>query len=77
MSQAVLERTTLKVGSNNYENRFIAKGEILVFDGFLKDFLWIFERFLMDFRPQNQQKITQKSINESSQWHTRTNQKNV
>ena len=39
MSQAKLERTTLKVGSNSYENLFIAKGEILIFDGFLKVYL--------------------------------------
>ena len=39
MSQAKLERTTLKVGSNTYENLFIAKGEILIFDGFLKVYL--------------------------------------
>ena len=39
MSQAKLERTTLKIGSDNYENVFIAKGEILVFDGFLKVYL--------------------------------------
>ena len=39
MSQAELERTSLKVGSNNYENAFIAKGEILVFEGFLKVYL--------------------------------------
>ncbi len=39
MSQAKLERTTLKVGSNTYESLFIAKGEILTFDGFLKVYL--------------------------------------
>ena len=39
MSQAKLERTTLKVGSNTYENLFIAKGEILIFDGFLRVYL--------------------------------------
>ena len=39
MSQAKLERTTLKVGSNSYENLFITKGEILIFDGFLKVYL--------------------------------------
>ena len=39
MSPAKLERTTLKVGTNTYENLFIAKGEILTFDGFLKVYL--------------------------------------
>ena len=39
MSQAKLERTTLKVGSNTYKSLFIAKGEILTFDGFLKVYL--------------------------------------
>ena len=39
MSQAKLERTTLEVGSNKYKNLFIAKGEILIFDGFLKVYL--------------------------------------
>ena len=39
MSQAKLERTILKVGSNSCENLFIAKGEILIFDGFLKVYL--------------------------------------
>tara|TARA_B100000925_G_scaffold288354_1_gene269184 strand:- start:1319 stop:3790 length:2472 start_codon:yes stop_codon:yes gene_type:complete len=39
MSQAKLERTTLKVGSNIYKNLFVAKGEILTFDGFLKVYL--------------------------------------
>ena len=39
MSQAKLERTILKVGSNKYENLFITRGEILIFDGFLKVYL--------------------------------------
>jgi len=39
MSQAKLERTTLKVGCDKYNNEFIAKGEILTFDGFLKVYL--------------------------------------
>ena len=39
MSPAKLERTTLKVGTNTYENLFIAKGEILTFDGFLRVYL--------------------------------------
>jgi DNA topoisomerase-1 len=39
MSQAKLERTTLKISSNTYENMFIAKGEMLIFDGFLKVYL--------------------------------------
>ncbi len=39
MSPAKLERTTLKVGTNTYENLFIAKGEILTFEGFLKVYL--------------------------------------
>ena len=39
MSPAKLERTTLKVGTNTYNNVFIAKGEILIFDGFLKVYL--------------------------------------
>ncbi len=39
MSQAKLERTILKVGSNIYKSLFVAKGEILIFDGFLKVYL--------------------------------------
>ena len=39
MSQAKLERTILKVGSNKYENLYITRGEILIFDGFLKVYL--------------------------------------
>ena len=39
MSQAKLERTTLKVGSNTYQKVFVAKGEILILMGFLKVYL--------------------------------------
>ena len=36
MSDAILERTTFKIASNNYNNEFSAKGEVIKFDGFLK-----------------------------------------
>ncbi len=39
MSQAKLERTALRIGSNTHENIFISKGEILTFDGFLRVYL--------------------------------------
>ena len=36
MSDAILERTTFKIASNNYNNEFSSKGEVIKFDGFLK-----------------------------------------
>ena len=36
MSEAQLERTTATIGISNREERFIAKGEVIKFDGFLK-----------------------------------------
>ncbi|MBL6649212.1 MAG: type I DNA topoisomerase [Flavobacteriaceae bacterium] len=39
MSDAILERTTLKISSNKYDNQFTAKGEIVKFDGFLKVYI--------------------------------------
>ena len=39
MSNAKLERTTVTIDSSNHEKNFIAKGEVIVFDGFLKVYL--------------------------------------
>tara|TARA_B100001093_G_scaffold517595_1_gene599622 strand:- start:2789 stop:5194 length:2406 start_codon:yes stop_codon:yes gene_type:complete len=39
MSNAKLERTTLTIDSSNHEKNFIAKGEVIIFDGFLKVYL--------------------------------------
>ncbi|MBI2257357.1 MAG: type I DNA topoisomerase [Flavobacteriia bacterium] len=39
MSAAKLERTTVKIGSKNLEEHFVAKGEVIKFDGFLKVYL--------------------------------------
>ena len=39
MSDAQLERTTAKINISNSEERFIAKGEVIKFDGFLKVYL--------------------------------------
>ena len=39
MAQAQLERTTIKIGGLNGSNYFQAKGEVIVFDGFLKVYL--------------------------------------
>ena len=39
MSDAVLERTTLKISSNKYDDQFTSKGEIVKFDGFLKVYI--------------------------------------
>ena len=39
MAQAQLERTTIKIGGLNGSNYFHAKGEVIVFDGFLKVYL--------------------------------------
>ena len=39
MSNAKLERTTITIDSSNHEKNFIAKGEVIVFDGFLKVYL--------------------------------------
>jgi DNA topoisomerase-1 len=39
MSDANLERTTFKIGSNNYSDQFITKGEVIKFDGFLKVYI--------------------------------------
>ena len=36
MSNAMLEKTNVKIKSSNYENLFIATGQIVKFDGFLK-----------------------------------------
>ena len=39
MSDAILERTILKISSDKYENQFTCKGEIIQFDGFLKVYI--------------------------------------
>ena len=39
MSNAKLERTTVIIDSSNHEKNFIAKGEVIIFDGFLKVYL--------------------------------------
>ena len=39
MSNAKLERTTIKIGNQNLEDVFNAKGEVIKFDGFLKVYL--------------------------------------
>lgn len=39
MSNAKLERTTITIDSSNHEKNFIAKGEVIVFDGFLKVYM--------------------------------------
>jgi DNA topoisomerase-1 len=39
MAKAQLERTTIKIGGLNGSNYFQAKGEVIVFDGFLKVYL--------------------------------------
>lgn len=39
MSPAELERTTIKIGASGVEDIFIAKGEVIKFDGFLKVYL--------------------------------------
>lgn len=39
MSNASLERTTVTIDHSNDEKNFIAKGEVIVFDGFLKVYL--------------------------------------
>jgi len=39
MSLAKLERTTARISSNKHEHEFVARGEVVVFDGFLKLYL--------------------------------------
>lgn len=39
MSDAQLERTNVKIKSNSYQEEFIANGEVIKFDGFLKVYL--------------------------------------
>ncbi len=39
MSDAQLERTTVKIGANELDDKFISKGEVVKFDGFLKVYL--------------------------------------
>lgn len=39
MSEAKLERTTIKIGSGSIADHFQAKGEVITFDGFLKVYL--------------------------------------
>ena len=39
MSDALLERTILKISSDKYDNQFTCKGEVIKFDGFLKVYI--------------------------------------
>jgi DNA topoisomerase-1 len=39
MSDALLERTILKISSNQFDNQFTCKGEVIKFDGFLKVYI--------------------------------------
>ena len=39
MSDALLERTILKISSDQYDNQFTCKGEVIKFDGFLKVYI--------------------------------------
>lgn len=39
MADAKLERTTVKIKGDKFEHLFVAKGEVLIFDGFLKLYL--------------------------------------
>jgi DNA topoisomerase-1 len=39
MSEALLEKTTVTIKISNSENKFIAKGEVIKFDGFLKVYI--------------------------------------
>ena len=39
MSDAILERTILKISSDQYDNQFTCKGEVIKFDGFLKVYI--------------------------------------
>lgn len=39
MADAKLERTTIKISGDKLEEQFVAKGEVIVFDGFLKVYL--------------------------------------
>ncbi|MEA3317362.1 MAG: type I DNA topoisomerase, partial [Bacteroidota bacterium] len=43
MSDAKLEKTTINIDNSNYHLKFIAKGEILKFDGFLKVYFESFD----------------------------------
>ncbi len=43
MSDAILEKTTINIDNSNHNLNFIAKGEILKFDGFLKVYLESFD----------------------------------
>jgi DNA topoisomerase I len=40
MADAKLERTTIKIGNEKLSDMFQAKGEVILFDGFLKGLLW-------------------------------------
>ena len=39
MSDAKLERTTIKIGADAHQEQFTANGEVIKFDGFLKEYL--------------------------------------
>ncbi len=39
MSEAELERTNVKIDANNHSEQFVASGEVLLFEGFLKVYL--------------------------------------
>ena len=45
MSNAKLERTIVTIDSSNHEKNFIAKGEVIIFDGFLKVYLRVPRRW--------------------------------
>ena len=39
MSDAQLERTQIEISANNHSDKFVAKGEVITFDGFLKVYI--------------------------------------
>lgn len=39
MADAILEKTTVNIGISNHQEKFIATGEVLIFDGFLKVYI--------------------------------------
>ncbi|HSP39967.1 MAG TPA: type I DNA topoisomerase, partial [Gillisia sp.] len=39
MSEAILERTSVKIEANKHDKHFTANGEVLIFDGFLKVYI--------------------------------------
>lgn len=60
MSHAQLERTTIKIGASNVQDAFVAKGEVIKFDGFLRVYL---ESQIEEEEDENEESTILPSVN--------------